>query len=152
MTQRKTESPDDPLAVRDAALRLLGRRDHSTRELCQKLCQRGFEAALVDQAVAELVDAGLHSEQRFAESYARMRANKAYGPVRIRAELVERGVDRHLISLALDALDIDFAEQARRFYERKYRTAAASYQEKARRNQSMARRGFTADQIKRLMV
>ncbi len=147
MDPRRSDA-DDPGAVREAALKLLSRRDHSDRELTQKLMQRGFATAQVEQVLSELTDQGLHSEQRFAQSYARMRANKYYGPLRIRAELAERGVDRNTISQALDALEHDFSASACAFYQRKYRTPAGDYREKARRSQAMARRGFTGEQLR----
>ena len=134
----------------DAALRLLGRRDHSSKELTDKLIQRGFDAERIQQTLAELSQSGLHSEQRFAESYARQRALKAYGPMRIRAELAQRGLSRELIGQALDALDVDFADQARAFYSRKYRKPVNDYQEKARRSQAMMRRGFASEHLRGL--
>ncbi|MEM7054573.1 MAG: regulatory protein RecX [Pseudomonadota bacterium] len=137
--------------LRDAALKLLGRRDHSSKELTDKLAQRGFDGQLIEHVLAELSQSGLHSEQRYAESYARQRAMKAYGPLRIQAELAQRGLSREQISEALNALDIDFAEQARSFYLRKYRQPISDYGEKVRRNQAMARRGFTGEHLRGLL-
>ena len=137
--------------VYDAAIRLLSRRDHSSKELTNKLAQRGFDADLIEQVLTELSQSGLHSEQRFAESYARQRALKAYGPLRIQAELAQRGLEREQINEALNALDIDFAELAHSFYVRKYHKPIADYREKARRSQAMMRRGFSSEHLRGLL-
>ena len=136
--------------VYDAAIRLLSRRDHSSKELTDKLVQRGFDVELIEQILADLSQSGLHSEQRYAESYARQRAMKAYGPMRIQSELAQRGLNREQISDALSTIEIDFAEQARSFYERKYRNPVSDYREKARRSQAMARRGFSSEHLRGL--
>lgn len=141
---------NDFSAVRESALKLLSRRDHSSKELTGKLLQRGFDADSIEAVLDELTHAGLHSERRYAESYARQRAMKGYGPLRIRAELSERGIDRDLVNQALNELNIDFTELAHRFYRRKYHKPVQDYQEKARRSQAMARRGFSREHLRGL--
>ena len=56
-----------PDAARERALDLLARREHSCAELCQKLVHKGF-AASAETVVAELAQAGLVSDQRYAEA------------------------------------------------------------------------------------
>ena len=142
---------NDFSAVRESALKLLGRRDHSSKELTGKLLQRGFDTDAIEAVLDELTQAGLHSERRYAESYARQRAMKSYGPLRIRAELSERGIDRDLVRQTLNELDIDFNDLARSFYKRKYSKPVQDYQEKARRSQAMARRGFAPEHLRGLL-
>src|SRR5690554_546207 len=87
--------------IREAALRLLARREHSVAELSRKLLQRGWREPEAEATIARLAAENLQSDQRFAESYARSRAARHYGPLRIRAELAERGIDRDLASRAV---------------------------------------------------
>ena len=47
-------------------------------------------------AIKELVDDGLLSDERLAESYFQSRKNKGYGPLRIRNELKQRGIGDQL--------------------------------------------------------
>lgn len=141
---------NDFSTVRESALKLLGRRDHSSKELTGKLLQRGFDTDAIEAVLDELTQAGLHSERRYAESYARQRAMKGYGPLRIRAELSQRGIDRDLVRQTLSELDIDFNDLARSFYKRKYNKPVQDYQEKARRSQAMARRGFAPEHLRGL--
>ncbi len=129
--------------VREAALRLLARREHSLVELRRKLAQKGWPDDLIDSELAALAEAGLQSDQRYAESYVRSRAAKAYGPVRIRAELGERGIDRSLIEFAFRELEADWFSIAAAWYQRRYGDRApADFKEKSRRQQALARRGF----------
>lgn len=138
--------------VRDAALRLLARREHSLIELKRKLGQRGWPGDMVDTVLADLAEAGLQSDTRYAESYVRSRAGKAYGPVRIRAELGERGIDRSLVEHALRELDADWFTIAATWYERRYGSEAPEdIKEKSRRQQALARRGFDHAVIRELV-
>ena len=78
--------------VRIAAVRLLARREHTKEELRRKLTRRGHPQACVESVVAALDDASYVSDARFAEGFVRVRAERGQGPLRIRAELRERGV------------------------------------------------------------
>lgn len=132
-----------PADVREAAIRLLARREHSVRELERKLGQRGWPSDMIDTVIGELAEQGLQSDDRFAEVFVRSRSQKAYGPIRIRAELNERGIDRSLAERALRQSEIDWLDIAVRWYQRRYGDAPViDLKEKSRRQQSMARRGF----------
>ena len=138
--------------LREAALRLLARREHTFMELQRKLKRKGWPTADAEAMVQELTDAGLQSDERFAEAYVRSRADKSYGPVRIRAELAERGIDRSLVERAMTELNIDWLAQAAKWYDRRYsETPADEPKEKSRRQQALARRGFDASVIREIM-
>ena len=138
--------------VEEAAVRLLARREHSFTELTRKLDRRGWPAELVERVLSDLAERGLQSDQRYAESFARSRAAKAYGPMRIRAELAERGVDRALIDQTVRALEVDWFACAANWYERKYgNEAVQDFKEKSRRQQALARRGFAHEHIRELI-
>lgn len=135
-----------------AAIRLLSAREHGRQELIRKLIQRGWTPDESESVVDDLAAQGLQSDQRFAESFVRSRAQKAHGPVRIRAELSERGLDRSEIERALQAEPFDWLAIASRWYERRYGTDPATDQkERSRRQQALARRGFTSDVVRELV-
>ena len=104
---RDAQSPGSPAEThgvdrsvsdgKHVAVRLLAGREHARGELITKLGQRGWTPSQCEQIIEELVADGLQSDERFAESFVRARTQKAYGPVRIRAELQQRGIDRGLI-------------------------------------------------------
>ena len=138
--------------LREAALRLLARREHSHVELVHKLARRGWPEDEAESVVAELADENLQSDQRFAESYVRSRVAKHYGPVRIRAELGERGIDRALAERALREQEVDWFAVAADWYERRYGTQPAEdLKEKSRRQQALARRGFAHEHVRELV-
>jgi regulatory protein len=145
------EEGADPAEIREAALRLLARREHSRLELARKLSRRGWEAGAVDAEIDRLAAADLQSDERFAESFVRQRVAKAYGPVRIRAELAQRGIDRAEASRALSAEDPDWFAVAADWYQRRYGVEPpCDLKEKSRRQQALARRGFEHEHIREL--
>jgi len=149
VVKRVDARPED---LREAALRLLARREHSAQELSRKLRRKGWPDRLVAEGIGDLAEAGLQSDERFAESFVRSRAEKSYGPVRIRAELGERGIDRALSDRALAALQFDWLAQAAKWYERRFGVDEASdFKEKQRRRQALARRGFDESVLRELI-
>lgn len=157
-------SSSDDAAVaeaREAALRLLARREHSAVELETKLVARGWPQHHIGQVIDSLSEADLQSDQRFAESFARQRAGRFYGPRRIRAELTQRGIDSSLAQAAIESLEVDFAELAADFYRRKYGedrgksrpggNATLDFRERAKRSQAMYRRGFESEHLRGLV-
>lgn len=81
----------------DTALRLLGRRDHSCRELSRKLKQRGFTADAIAATVAACEEMNYLNDRRFCEGYTGELRRKGYGVMRIVQKLKEKGVaDAHI--------------------------------------------------------
>lgn len=96
---------------------LLARREHSRAELRHKLRARGHDPEAVEAALERLGEQGYQDDRRFAEHYVASRVERGFGPVRIRAELQERGVDPDLGREALEAHRgrwPELAEEARR--------------------------------------
>ena len=84
-----------PRPGRDAvqqAVSLLARREHSSRELRDKLRARSFSAEAVEVALATLREQDLQSDHRFAQACARSLMDRGYGSLRVAGELRERGV------------------------------------------------------------
>ena len=134
------------------AVRLLARREHSAYELQQKLLQRDFSQASVQQALHELEQGGWLSDQRFAEAYVRMRQQKGFGPVRIAMELRERGVDDALVEQALLDCEVDWTASLVQQYEKKFRNKKITdYADKAKRVRFLQYRGFSLDDIYRFL-
>ena len=92
---------DEPKAIRLKIMDFLSRREHSSREILKKMSNRVESKEMLLDSIKELVDDGLLSDERFAESYFQSRKNKGYGPLRIRNELKQRGVgDQIFFSLS----------------------------------------------------
>jgi len=131
------------------ALRLLARREHSERELRHKLTGRKFGDDIIDTVVAELVAQGLLSDRRFADAYARGRYERGFGPLRIQAELQERGVTADLVRETLAELSGDWLDSAIRQRSKRFGAEPPGDRgERAKQMRFLQQRGFTGDQIR----
>lgn len=150
----KPDTGDSPSAgqVREAALRLLARREHSRLELSWKLEARALPRELIELALDRLERERLLSDERFTEVYMRSRSERGYGPLRIRAELQERGIAESLIDAALAGAETDWRAQARAVCQRHFGTnAPRSWNERAKRGRYLMQRGFSSEQIRYAM-
>ena len=134
------------------ALRLLVRREHSERELCFKLERREFDAAVIDAVLAQLVDEGYVSNARFAEVFVRSRHERGTGPLRIRAELRDRGVEESLVEDAFRELAADWFDAACRQRDKRFgATPPQDFRERARQMRFLQQRGFSGEQARAAM-
>ena len=123
-------------------MHLLSLREHSRFELERKLLRR-YEQVTVQQVLQNLARQGLQSDDRFAEQYVYSRRNKGYGPLRIRAELIEKGVAEELIAVWLDVPEQDWRVLMLKTAEKKFGTAPpADRREMAKRGRFLSSRGF----------
>ena len=144
-----SSSPRESAAsLRARALRHLARREHSRAELERKLSAHAEGAGELEALLDELQSKGQLSNARFAEGRARILSRK-YGAARIRQDLRGRGVAEELIQRALPGDEID---RAKAILARRYRTPAASREERARRARFLQARGFSAELVHRLIV
>ena len=126
----------------------LARREHGRAELLRKLTSFGFEAYAADDAVAELVADNLQSDERFVEAFISSRINQGKGPVKIRADLGERGIGGGVIENGLEEADQDWTASACAVRQKKFGTSLpADFNEKARQMRFLQSRGFDTEQI-----
>jgi regulatory protein len=108
------------LSTYQQALGLLVRREHSRRELKQKLKVRGNELDEIDTALETLTRQDFQNDERFAFALARSRLSAGYGPQRIRAEMHQHSLGSELIEQAIVALHCDWLELAKSLVARRY--------------------------------
>lgn len=138
--------------MRVTAMNLLARREHSTQELRDKLLARGFEDEEITPALQTLSREGLLSDERFTESFIHSRAERGSGPVKIRAELRQRGVADEMITAWLDERDSVWLERAEAARCKKFGSPLpVEYREQARQARFLQYRGFTPDQTRRVL-
>ncbi|MCJ1887741.1 recombination regulator RecX [Pseudomonas sp. LA21] len=142
---------DNPVAVRRVAMDLLARREHGRAELSRKLRQRGAAQELIDPALDRLAEEGLLNESRYLESYIASRARAGYGPVRIREELSQRGLPRGEIDSALSESDVDWSENLREVWRRKFARLPQDARERAQQGRFLSYRGYSMEAISRLL-
>lgn len=142
---------DTLVAVRRTAMDLLARREHGRVELTRKLRQRGALPEMIDTALDRLTEEGLLSESRYLESFVSYRARSGYGPLRIREELSQRGLQRSDIELALRESGMNWQEQLEDTWRRKFAGhLPIDARERAKQGRFLSYRGYSMEMISRL--
>ena len=133
-------------------MRYLAAREHSVLELENKLRRKGHPTELVAQVLHELREQGLQSDQRYLESYIHSRIGKGYGPILIRSELRQRGIDEELLDEELTQSGDYWTEIAKGARRKKFGgQPPASRDDWNRQARFLARRGFPSDLIFRTL-
>lgn len=136
-------------SLRERALGLLARREHSRAELARKLAPHGEAdeiAALLDQ----LEGRNHLSDARYAESLMHVRAGK-HGSRRLAHELRERGVsDALAASVLAEAREGDLTA-ARAVWAKRFGIAPADAAERARQYRFLLGRGFPSEVVRRVV-
>lgn len=135
-------------AALHSAVNLLSRREHSNKELMQKLLAREFHQDDLAEVIEFLLEKNYLSDERYAESMIRNRVGKGYGLRFIKQELAHKGVDDTTIRMALQEQDIDWYLQAELAYIKRFGEQAIKDQkDKAKRVRFLQYRGFSHDEI-----
>ena len=139
---------DSEQKARAVALRLLARREHSRHELDLKLRQRRFEPALIEKVLDEYEACDWLNNDRFADVFARQRFDLGYGPLKITAELQQRGIQRPPQWLT-EMTDQQWIESAKKLRDRRFGLSdiRQEWDEKVRQGRFLSRRGYPTDQI-----
>lgn len=146
-TRRQSQTPVQ------RALGLLARREHSRKELVEKLVARGVDPDEVHAAVERLAGEGWQDDRRFAEGVVRNRAAGGYGPLYIRAELARHGLDDVEIAEALDGFEGDWVENAQELVRRRLgsqRQDSPSLTAQRKIADLLMRRGFAGDVVRQV--
>jgi regulatory protein len=139
----------DEAACRRTAVELLARREHSRLELTRKLAARGFPDDVITPALDALERSGALANARFTESFIRSRLARGQGPVRIRAELAERGVAAEQAAELLQGADVDWRAAARDVRRKRFGAAPPrDFRERARQARFLQYRGFDAEHVR----
>lgn len=128
-------------------LKLLTRRDHSRFELARKLAAKGCELPIAEQAIEYVLAKGWLNENRFVEAYSQMRKRRGYGPLRIQAELRERGITDAILRGSF--ADKDGNEHLVEVFQKKFACTKLSNDFKLRAKQIrfLQYRGFNLEDI-----
>lgn len=145
-------SDTDTHNLEKAALRLLGIREHSRQELRRKLKPRASHIDQLERLLDTLAECGAQSDRRFTGEYINFRSSRGFGPVRIRMELAERGIDASLIAQCLDPDDAQWDQVLITAAESKFgKQPSQGFREWARRARFLEYRGFARAHIRRLL-
>jgi regulatory protein len=137
--------------IRESCLRLLARREHSQKELLNKLLVKGFGKDEILAVIEELALQGWQSDSRYAESYARHRIQKGYGPIAVAYELRQNGVDTVNLEDIVQTTAGSWMDLLEQVYTKKYgHDLLMERNEWAKRSRFLMQRGFSGTMINAL--
>ena len=140
---------EDRAAAKSAALRLLGTRPRSVKELRDRLLEKEFAEGTIQPVLDQLTRAGLLDDDQFARMFIRHTLKlRPAGRIVLRRRLLLRGVDARTADRALDEEMPDPQEHALVVARQLLRRARGSSKAgdpaiRRRLAAGLARRGFT---------
>jgi regulatory protein len=138
----------DGPSLKQQAIRLLARREHTRAELARKLAGLGSQED-IETVLVDLERTGLLSDERAASAYVRGHAAR-FGAARLRQTLRTKGVAAELIEEQVAELP-DEIGRAREIWAKKFGTAPSDAREWAKQARFLQSRGFSTDVIRRLL-
>ena len=149
MAFKKTFIEDDRIRLK--ILDLLSRREHSQKEIIDKLQDRVGSKQKLFEELNTLSEENLQSDERFAESYTRSRSVKGFGPEKISFELKSKGINENLVDKMVYSDEINWMEIIRLEYEKKFIIHDNFSDEDINRAKKfLLQRGFNFEQINKL--
>jgi regulatory protein len=136
------------VTLRQRALRLLARREHSRAELNRKLAVHGTKEEIAN-VLTQLETEGLLSDARAAGAYVRSHGARL-GAAGLRQNLRTRGLDPELADSDIAELGSEL-ERARLVWAKKFSSPPGDAREWARQARFLQSRGFTSDIIRKLL-
>jgi len=137
--------------IKESCLRLLALREHSQKELLNKLLVKGLDKDDILAVIDELAQQGWQSDSRYAESYTRHRIQKGYGPIFIAYELRKNGIDAVNFEDIMQKMADSWMELLEQVYIKKYgHDLLLDRNEWAKRSRFLMQRGFSGTMISAL--
>ena len=132
---------------RERAMRIIGARPMSEKELYDRLVQKGETSENAAETVQWLAELRLLNDAEYAAMCVRHYAAKGFGPGRIRNELYRRGVPRALWDEALEELP-EQDDEIDRLLRKKLRGDVNDRDAVKKATDFLYRRGFQYDDIR----
>ena len=148
-TTANSKKPD-PDSLRERALALLARREHSRFELAHKLERAGFAPEAIAPLLDEFERKNWLSDRRFAEAWVHDHRAKS-GAIKLAYELRQRGVADAVVEAVLAQQPDSELDRARAVWLKKFGAAPASPTDYAKQARFMAGRGFSAGVLRALL-
>lgn len=134
--------------ARERALHLLEYRSHTRQELLDKLL-RNYEREICEDVVQRLEEIGLINDEDYARrAAATMLGAKHYGEMRVRQELLRRGIERELVETVLEELDWDPHQELYELVQAKYLRLCVDEKGIRRATNALLRLGYSYSQVR----
>ena len=130
---------------------LLAQREHSAHELRRKLRARDYDEDAISATLRELQADGLQSDIRFTEAYVRQRFRAGLGPLKIRFELRQKGIDDAITETLLEPLAEHWDESMEKQRVRRFGEAIPDeHAQRMKQARFLQNRGFYPESVMRL--
>ncbi len=137
--------------AKERALNLITYRDHSKKELFDKI-RRDCSPEIAEETAQKMEELGLVDDEAFATRYANQLLHKKHlSPRGIRYKLREKGISDGLIQQIIESLDYDTYEEIKAVLEKKYPNYAEDEKIKKRAISALQRLGWSWSDIKEVM-
>ncbi len=134
-------------AIYNKALDIISRREHSQKELSDKLVKKYDATELVNSVIHNLIEKNLLNDFRFSQAYVAVRKRKGFGPKKIGYELVSRGVNENTASEVIDT-EGGWNEAALKAFNKKFKAGIGEdFKEQNKQKVFLQNRGFSFQEI-----
>jgi regulatory protein len=134
--------------VRCTAFNYLSKRDYSQFSLHKKLTEKGFSTPIIAFVLQQLLGENLLNDERYCETLINRRMQQGYGPIKIRAELQQQGINKETIVNQLQHYETTWLENIKKIQQKKFASITNTKQKTAQQIRYLQRRGFSLSQIK----
>jgi regulatory protein len=138
-------------SLKGRALRLLSQREHSRKELEQKLKPHEETPGELAEALDFLAAKDFINEKRVVESVVNRRSTKL-GAARVRQELMAKGLPADDIAEAVQTMRGTELERALGVWRKKFGAAPADASERGKQVRFLVSRGFAAEVVRRVVA
>ena len=138
-------------SLKGRALRLLSQREHSRKELEQKLKPHEETPGELTEALDFLAAKDFINEKRVVESVVNRRSTKL-GAARVRQELMAKGLPADDIADAVQAMRDTELERALVVWRKKFGAPPLDASERAKQVRFLVSRGFAAEVVRRVVA
>ena len=137
-------------SLKGRALRLLSQREHSRKELEQKLKPHEETPGELTEALDFLAAKDFINEKRVVESVVNRRSTKL-GAARVRQELMAKGLPADAIAEAVQTMRGTEFERALVVWRKKFGAPPSDASERGKQVRFLVSRGFAPDVVRRIV-
>ena len=138
-------------SLKGRALRLLSQREHSRKELEQKLKPHEETPGELAEALDFLAAKDFINEKRVVESVVNRRSSKL-GAARVRQELMAKGLPADDIAEAVEAMRSTELERALMVWRKKFGAPPVDASDRGKQVRFLVSRGFAPDVVRRVVA
>lgn len=136
------------------AIRVIGRRPHSSSELKRKLKESGYEPSIIEWVIEKLASQKYLNDEEFAKMWTDSRIiSQKKGRNLVRQELQQKGIDKEFVKHAMDNINPeDEIAGAMKIAQTKWKqTSGETFDKKRKTAAFLMRRGFTGAVVTKVL-